>query len=68
MSNTRNWLARMGRRLCPLTVIAIMMILLCAGCGVFGKSAKEQSLRKQVEADSFPSAKQVGLQAETPRK
>jgi hypothetical protein len=56
----------MGRRLCRLTLVALM--LLCAGCSVFGKSAKEQSLRKQVEADSFPSAKQAGLQAETPRK
>jgi hypothetical protein len=56
----------MGQRLCRLTVVAVM--LLCAGCAVFGKSAKEQSLRKSVEADSFPSAKQVGLQAETPGK
>jgi hypothetical protein len=60
----------MGRWLCPLLVVALM--LMCAGCAstpgplrkasipVFG-SSKEQSLRKQVEADSFPTAQQSGL-------
>lgn len=61
MKFAHNGLARMGRQLGRLTVVALM--LLCAGCSLFGKSAKEQSLRKQVEADSFPSANQVGLQA-----
>ena len=53
-----------------LTLIALT--LLCLGCSaspgplrklslpLIGNS-KEQSLRKQVEADSFPTAKQAGL-------
>ena len=53
-----------------LTLIALT--LFCLGCSaapgplkklsipLIGNS-KEQSLRKQVEADSFPTAKQAGL-------
>lgn len=58
----------MGRLFCWLTVV---VALWCAGCTSapgplkklplpFGNS-KEQSLLKQVEADSFPTAKQAGL-------
>ena len=53
-----------------LTLIALT--LFCLGCSAapgplkklsipFVGNAKEQSLRKQVEADSFPTAKQAGL-------
>ena len=67
MSAARNGLAGMGRLLCRMTIIALM--LLCAGCGstplkrwsLFGESSKDRALREQVEADSFPSAKQAGL-------
>jgi hypothetical protein len=53
-----------------LTLIALT--LLCAGCStapgplknlsvpLIGNS-KEQAMRKQVDADSFPTAKQAGL-------
>jgi hypothetical protein len=60
----------MGRLLRRLTGVVLM--LLCAGCSStpgplrklpipFGSHSKEQTLRKQVEADSFPTAKQAGL-------
>jgi len=50
----------------------IVLTLVCVGCtsisglpkklpNPFDQSAKEQSLRKQVDADSFPTAKQAGL-------
>jgi hypothetical protein len=60
----------MGRRLCCFTLIALT--LWAVGChsapgrlrnlSLLPEGAKDRSLRKQVEADSFPSAKQVGLQ------
>ena len=70
MNTARNGLASMGRRLCRLTVVVLM--LLCVGCAStpgplrklaipFGRGSKDQLLRKQVEADSFPTAKQAGL-------
>ncbi len=63
-------LANMSRLLCRLTVVVLM--LSCVGCSStpgplrklslpFGGNSKDQSLRKQVEADSFPTAKQAGL-------
>jgi len=47
-------------------------VLLAAGCsllpgplkklpGPFGRNSADESLRKQAEADSFPTAKQAGL-------
>ncbi len=49
----------------------VVLTLFLAGCasqgstgGVFNpfaKSARDESLRKQVEADSFPTAQQAGL-------
>ena len=50
-----------GRRLFRLSIIA--MTLLSAGCASipFLGSSKEQTLRKQVEADSFPTAQQAGV-------
>ncbi len=53
--------------------VAVAAAVLSAGCAAapgplntspwpFGLGARDQSLRKQVEADPFPSAKQVGLQ------
>jgi hypothetical protein len=59
----------MRRLLCRLGLIAVL--LWCAGCAAPGvsngpsipflKNSKDEALRKQVEADSFPSAKQAGL-------
>jgi len=48
------------------------VVLLAAGCsllpgplkklpGPFGRNSADESLRKQAEADSFPTAKQAGL-------
>jgi hypothetical protein len=59
-----------GRLLCRSTVVALM--LFSVGCTAMpgslkklsiplAKNSKDESLRKQVEADSFPSAKQAGL-------
>jgi hypothetical protein len=56
----------------PRRLILIASILFCLGCsaapGPLKKlsvpllgNLKEQSLRKQVAADSFPTAKQAGL-------
>ena len=70
MNIPRHRLANRGRLLCRLTVV--MLTVLCLGCsstlGPLGTllnplaaNSKEQSLRKQVEADSFPTAKQAGL-------
>jgi hypothetical protein len=70
VSFIRKGLARMSRRWRRLTVAALT--LCCLGCSAapgplqklsfpFGLNSKEQLLRKQVEADSFPSAKQAGL-------
>jgi len=50
----------------------LVLTLVCVGCTStsvlskkvptsFGQSAKEQALRKQVDSDSFPTAKQAGL-------
>jgi hypothetical protein len=72
VSIAHNELTTMGRFLCRLTVV--VLTLLCASCsstpGPFGTllrplegNSKEQSLRKQVESDSFPTAKQAGLKA-----
>jgi len=51
--------------------VAVGAALLLAGCTAaesprrsmlpFGKSAREGSLRKQLEADPFPTAQQAGL-------
>ena len=59
----------MNRLLLHVTVVAPM--LLCVGCAASGpsrglsipfvKNSRDESLRKQVEADSFPTAKQAGL-------
>jgi hypothetical protein len=60
----------LGRLLRKTT--AVGLTFLCMGCTAlpgplkklptpFGPSAKEQALRKQVEADSFPTARQAGL-------
>ncbi len=59
--------ARRGRWF-TLFAAALAVTALSAGCAApgalwpFGPSARDQALRKQVEADPFPSAKQVGLQ------
>jgi hypothetical protein len=37
-----------------------MVSLLCAGC-LSLPGAKDRALRKQAEADAFPSAEQAGL-------
>jgi len=67
MNAARTRLAGIGRRLCHLFVLALM--LFSVGCdsapkkrlSLFGENAKDRQLREQVEADSFPSAKQAGL-------
>jgi hypothetical protein len=58
----------MTRRLGCSLVIGLLVWAGCAGAPgplrklpAFGKNAEEQALRKQVEADPFPSAKQAGL-------
>jgi hypothetical protein len=63
----------MGRL--PHCMILVVLSLVCAGCAASGpskglslpliKNAKDEALRKQVEADSFPSAQQVGLKSPT---
>jgi hypothetical protein len=51
---------------------AVVLMLFCVGCGSastplqslpnpLGRSSKDESLNKQVQADSFPTAKQAGL-------
>lgn len=58
-----------GRLLCGAM---LGVVLLAAGCsllpgplkklpGPFGQKSADESLRKQAEADSFPTAKQAGL-------
>jgi hypothetical protein len=53
-------------------IFVVLAVLLSAGCSSSAgptkkqsspwfESAKDRSLRKQVEADSFPSANQAGL-------
>ncbi len=67
MNAARPRLADMGRLLCRLMVVALMLLM--AGCdsapkkrwSLLGESGKDRQLREQVEADSFPSAKQAGL-------
>ena len=59
----------MGRLLRSISLIALM--LGCAGCAApgpakslsipFVKSSQDESLRKQVQSDSFPTAAQAGL-------
>jgi hypothetical protein len=41
----------------------VVLICFCTGCVSLPliKSSKEQVLRKQVEADKFPTANQAGL-------
>ena len=62
---SRIGLTNIRRRLCRLAVIVPM--LLCMGCASgrlplpFGRHSSDQALRKQVETDSFPTAKQAGL-------
>ncbi len=64
-------IATRGRWLSRLAAASLAAALLagCAGPGgpagslwPFGASGRDEALRKQVEADPFPSAKQVGLQ------
>jgi hypothetical protein len=62
VTNANNCLARVARR--AFKVVTVGLVLLSTGCSslpvpLFG--SKEQVLRKQVEADSFPTAKQAGL-------
>lgn len=70
VSAAHNTLANMSRWLCRSAIVALL--LLGVGCasasGPFkklhlpiGGNSKEQVLRKQVEADSFPTAQQSGL-------
>jgi len=58
-----------GRFLCG---VVAGVILLCVGCATvskpmgelqlpFGRHSRDESLRKQVEHDSFPTAEQAGL-------
>jgi hypothetical protein len=64
-------IAKHGHWFTPFAA-AVAAAALLAGCAApgplstspwpFGLGARDQSLRKQVEADPFPSAKQVGLQ------
>jgi len=70
MSTARNGLANGGRLLCRLTTAALVLFaVVCTTLpgplkwlpAPFGESAKNQALRKQAEADSFPTAKQAGL-------
>jgi hypothetical protein len=59
----------MGRLLRRVTLVVLM--LSCAGCAASGpskgpsipfvKNSGDEALRKQVAADSFPTAKQAGL-------
>jgi hypothetical protein len=59
----------MSRLLRCLAVVATLLV--CVGCGAlgsskgsslpFGKHSQDESLRKQVEADSFPTATQAGV-------
>ena len=59
----------MSRLLCCLCLIALL--LSWAGCASpgsdkglsvpFVKNSRDEALRKQVEADSFPTAQQAGL-------
>jgi hypothetical protein len=59
----------MGRRLfCSTLVVALLLSFGCSSAprpikrlAAFGENSKDKSLRKQVEADSFPSAKQAGV-------
>ena len=70
MSTSRNALLRVVRLL--YRSAAVVAMLCCLGCASapgplsklpipFGGNAKDQSLRKQVEVDAFPTAKQAGL-------
>jgi hypothetical protein len=70
VSISRTALTSAGRLLCRMAVVALL--LWCLGCAStpgplrklptpFGSHANDQALRKQVEADSFPTAKQAGL-------
>jgi hypothetical protein len=56
----------------PLRAAMLGVVLLAAGCsalpgplkrlpGPFSRKSADESLRKQAEADSFPTAKQAGL-------
>ena len=63
-------MSTLGRRSCWVRIagssaMIVALLVACPSCAAlklpFGKNAKEESLRKQVEADSFPSAKQAGL-------
>ncbi len=70
-TNDSSGAANVSRLLCAAMAVALTVVLL--GCSAapaplkkmnpFGQSAQEESLRKQVEADPFPTAKQAGLQA-----
>ncbi|MCE5302190.1 MAG: hypothetical protein LLF97_03655 [Planctomycetaceae bacterium] len=55
---THRWIQWTGR-------VALLTAIICGGCkslsAPFAKSREDESLRKQVQADHFPSAKQVGL-------
>jgi hypothetical protein len=67
-NTTGKWWTSMERVLHCLLIV--LLLLSCAGCASgpvknlslpFGRSSDDKALRKQVEADSFPTAKQAGL-------
>lgn len=61
MNHTPLRFPQFGRLTGGLVLSAILMLF--AGClaASLQKSMKQQSLQKQVEADSFPNAKQAGF-------
>ena len=70
MSTAHDELSDAGQWLRRLTVAVLMF--LCAGCNAtparvqklvppVGQGSKDQTLRKQVDGDSFPTARQAGL-------
>jgi hypothetical protein len=68
VTTARMGLARIGRLLCGATVVALVVLFLgCAAAGPpkklihFGKDSRDETLRKKVEADPFPSAQKAGL-------
>ncbi len=68
-------LMRASRRLCR--AILVLAITIGTGCAASGPlkdplfsprgSSEDQAIRKRVEADPFPSAKQAGMQSVAPQ-
>lgn len=56
---------RFGIRRFVFWAVTAALLAGCVSCSAlslpFGDHARQESLRKQVEADPFPSAKQAGL-------